>query len=117
MNKKEKLHILIEGKLPTIQIWEKREYGEFRNYTRPNYFWYVVPKGLITIEDIKDYCGLMYIDTEERYEKIEVIREAKIIHKTKISDNQIKKILESSYWKYWKLWIKESRRKNENSRT
>ena len=33
----------------------------------PNYFYYVVPKGLITVEEVLDYAGLCYTDGEMLY--------------------------------------------------
>lgn len=45
----------------------------------PNKFWFVVPEGLISIDEVPDYAGLIYwID---KYDCTKIIKPAKFIHK------------------------------------
>ena len=44
----------------------------------PNKFWYAVPKGLISVDEIPEYAGLIYISDE-----IEIVKSAKFLHKKK----------------------------------
>lgn len=45
----------------------------------PNYFYYVCPSGLISIDEIADYSGLIYYNGEQ----LEVIKKASMIHNGK----------------------------------
>lgn len=50
---------------------------------RPNKFFYCVPNGLISINDVPDYCGLMYFNINDG--SVEIIKEAPFIHREKIN--------------------------------
>ena len=45
----------------------------------PNYFFYVCPHGLIQVEEIQDFAGLIYAHDNH----LEVVKKAKIIHRYK----------------------------------
>jgi len=55
--------------------------GEVKNKLLPNKFFFACPKGLIKIEDVPDYAGLLYIDDELKVIKI---KDGKFIHKEKL---------------------------------
>ena len=44
----------------------------------PNKFFYAVPKGLISKDEVPDYAGLLYVDENLEVEKI---KDGKFIHK------------------------------------
>lgn len=48
----------------------------------PNRFYFAVPYGLVSVEEVPAYAGLIYIDENERYF---VKKPAPLIHKTKIN--------------------------------
>lgn len=53
---------------------------------RPNRFWYVVPAGLIRLEEIPEYAGLIYCKPLERWPDtldIEIVKPAPVLHKQK----------------------------------
>lgn len=58
------------------------EFREFKNLKLPNKFFYAVPKGLISPEEVPEYAGLLYVDNELNVEKI---RDGKFIHKDILS--------------------------------
>jgi len=58
-------------------------------YLLPNYFSYVTPKGLISIDEVPEYAGLIYIDENGIFE---VIRKPKLLHKTKANDSFIRQV-------------------------
>lgn len=65
--KKHNKHVIIsEGRLPE---------------GRPNYFYYAVPEGLITAEDVPEYAGLIYVMPYG----IQYIKEAKKVHDGKFN--------------------------------
>jgi len=63
---------------------------------RPNKFYYCVPEGLINVDEIPDYAGLMYVNF---YGIVTTIKEAKFLHKEKL--DLIKKLCDKFYY-YWK---------------
>jgi len=56
----------------------------------PNYFCYVVPSNLISVEDIPDYAGLYYFTDSD---KIAEVKKPKLLHKSKPSVMKIYKKL------------------------
>ena len=63
--------------------------SETFNFYTPNYFYFVVPKNLITIDEIPDYAGLIYMEEDGKFE---IIKKATILHKTKASNELIRSI-------------------------
>lgn len=80
----------------------------------PNYFWYVAPIEAIPI-CVPDYAGLIEVweDKKQKWIWMEEIRRPKKLHKKKISDNDIHKILRSLMFKYWDLSRKLDQRKRQ----
>jgi hypothetical protein len=114
-NKKIKHQILKEGK------FERPSYKGMINGTtepvpwnRPNRFYYAVPENMITVDDVPDYAGLIYIVKRERYSKdpydlsrslneyydVRVIKEAPLLHKNKPDYSRI--LIEKFYYHYRK---------------
>lgn len=56
------------------------------NHKRPNYFYYCTPTGMITIEDVPWYAGLVYIDEEGT---ISIPKKAPKLHPTKLKDSEL----------------------------
>jgi hypothetical protein len=86
--KKEKHQLMLEGKGTkerlikennTIDTW----------YLTPNYFYFVVPRDLISIEEVPEYAGLMYMDENLQFE---IIKKSPLIHKTKATNNFIRQL-------------------------
>jgi hypothetical protein len=63
---------------------------------RPNRFYYCVPEGLIKKEEVPDYAGLMYVNS---YGGIDIVKEAKFLHKEKL---ELTKKLCDKFYYYWK---------------
>lgn len=57
-------------------------------YLTPNYFNFVVPKDLVSVEEIPEYAGLIYLNGSQ----FEVIKKAPLIHKTKATHNFIRQL-------------------------
>lgn len=53
-------------------------FREFKNEKLPNKFFYAVPKGLISKDEVPDYAGLLYVDENLEVEKV---KDGKFIHK------------------------------------
>lgn len=80
------------------------ENSETGNEKKPNYFYYVVPKDMITVEDVPEYAGLIYVIpySEKRFGFLEV-KKAPILHKTKF-DFENSNLMDKFYYNYihWK---------------
>lgn len=55
-------------------------------HKRPNYFYYVVPTNLISVEDVPEYAGLIYVDENKR---LTIKKQAPRLHKEKYSDSDL----------------------------
>lgn len=70
--------------------------------TVPNRFWYVAPFGLIRVEELPTYAGLIEIGEgawNKRY-CVKVTKAAPVIHKQKHEDVTLK-LLRVLGWRYW----------------
>ena len=54
-----------------------------------NYFNYVVPKDLISLDEVPDYAGLIYINEDFSFD---VVKKPKLLHKTKATPNFIRQL-------------------------
>jgi hypothetical protein len=76
------------------------------NYPRlhtPNYFWFCIPKTLLPkIDcDIPDDYGMILMDENGIYP--EIYKRAKIMHRQKVTDKQVRQIARSLMFKMWSV--------------
>jgi hypothetical protein len=65
-----------------------------------NYFWYAFPEGLIDLEDVPDWSGIIIVNSSlHAYE----IRQPKRLHNTKLSIEQQFKQTKKLGYRYWNL--------------
>ena len=91
---KKKKHLLLENKE--------------NNSKMPNYFYYVVPEGLVTEDEVPEYAGLIYvhatiIGNSRVYYQFQEIKAAPKLHSNKIDENNLK-LIDKFYYNYihWK---------------
>ena len=79
-------------------------------YYTPNYFYFVVPLNLVSIDEIPEYAGLIYINELLGFE---TIKKAPLLHKIKATDTFIRKLSHNLTCKlvfkkveYWILSLK-----------
>ena len=75
---------------------------------RPNYFWYVCPDCIIKYEDIPAYAGVIYIG--ENYIRWNKRRKAPLLHKEKVREYILQKMINSFTAKYWLLRLEQQQR-------
>lgn len=63
-----------------------------------NYFWYVVKAGIVTVDDLPDYAGLIEV-TDGGY--IRVIRSAKRLKPRKLDDSERYKFALKLHYRFW----------------
>lgn len=111
-NKKDK-HIILEGEerygdqyLPEYYraLESNRNYSEraaerfiehykdspiylISKHKRPNYFYYAVPDDLISVEEVPDYAGLIYVSQGGGFR---IMKKAPCLHKEKYNDAELK---------------------------
>lgn len=95
---------------PDLNKNERKEWFEEKECNfRPNKFFYVVPKGMISVNEVPSYAGLMYVD---EYSVI-TVKQAPFIHRDKL---KFENILCNKFYHYWlnsKQTIRELERKVE----
>lgn len=91
---KKKKHLLLENKENKAKM--------------PNYFYYVVPEGLVTEDEVPEYAGLIYvhatiIGNSRIYYQFQEIKAAPKLHSNKIDENNLK-LIDKFYYNYihWK---------------
>ena len=105
--KKEDKHTILEGKkefLPSydkvLGIWKGLQADNYRTsrFKKPNYFYYAVPEGLIDVNDVPEYAGLIYVlpggekkskDGKWCWDGFYVVKSAPKLHGTKYSNDDL----------------------------
>lgn len=88
--KKKKHKLMCEKKCTKYKmIKENNQKVKDTIYLTSNYFYFVVPEGLVGISEIPEYAGLMYIT--EKHSFI-LIKKAPLLHKEKASINFIRQL-------------------------
>ena len=100
--KKKDKHIILEGGKTHLPIFEtlnpiyQKMYEKnyvVSNFKKPNYFYYAVPDGLITVDEVPEYAGLIYIipdDGEYHFTWFRIAKQAPKLHNVKYSDDDLK---------------------------
>lgn len=86
----------------TVKIQYEYDLSKFEG---PNYFWYVCPVGVIKIEDIPSYAGL--IEVNDKNLVMNIVKEAPRLHKNKITIERKQQLWMGIMFKYWKAYYKE----------
>lgn len=127
-NKKDK-HVILEGKethIPTFDGLEPKYKERYeKNYLvshfkKPNYFYYAVPEGLVALEEVPDYSGLIYVLPYTDINKdgkfvcggFYIAKQAPKLHSTKYTDDDLK-LGEKFYYNMlsWKNKFRQEREK------
>jgi hypothetical protein len=58
-------------------------------YLLPNYFNFVTPKDLISIDEVPDYAGLIYMNEDSSFT---IVKKPKLLHKTKANEAFIRQV-------------------------
>lgn len=88
--KKKKHKLMLERKCTKYKmIKENNQNIKDTIYLTSNYFYFVVPEGLVDISEIPEYAGLIYI-TEGHF--FITIKKAPLLHKEKASYNFIRQL-------------------------
>ncbi|MCK9475522.1 MAG: hypothetical protein M0R46_06380 [Candidatus Muirbacterium halophilum] len=88
--KKKKHKLMLERKCTKYKmIKENNQKVKDTIYLTSNYFYFVVPEGLVDINEIPDYAGLMYITENHNFI---LIKKAPLLHKVKATVNFIRQL-------------------------
>ena len=102
----------------TVGYFEKTTHlksEQTKGGTRVNHFYYVVPRDLLTADDVPAFAGLIYANQHEtRRMSFHIIKKAPKLSKDKLGDNIKQKCFLSSYYKFHKLLKTKNNKKNEN---
>lgn len=80
----------------------------------PSRFFFVVPEGLISADELPEWAGLCILDAEREWVRIE--RPAPRLHNYKVEQSTIVNMYRSCYWRYWTQRIKNFNRSVDRGR-
>lgn len=97
------------------------EYFSVRSDKKPNYFYYAVPEGMITVDEVPEYAGLIYILSEDAkadmngkyvFNRFYIVKNAPKLHSIKYTDEELK-LGEKFYYNMlsWKNKYRDERKK------
>ena len=89
------------GMFPKMKTILKHDLLEQKSDRGPNRFFYVVPRDLIKPEEIPEYAGLFFFSEKEKQIRIELIKEAPKLHRSKFPEKDMNRILKNVYFRYW----------------
>lgn len=76
----------------------------------PSRFYYVVPEGLITVEEVPDYAGLLYIVESQRVHTtvaprlyVREVKKAPKLHRQPVPEKITDHARGVFYWRFWNL--------------
>ncbi len=97
---------------PYTEIGSKARY--------PNRFWYVVPEGLIDVEDLPEHAGLLWVINTNPLMKhpplrIKKVRAAPILHHQKADDRLRMRIMQKAYYRFIDNWRREGLKSREEA--
>ena len=102
--KKESKHSILKDGFYTVNQ------GKKEHKFRPNKFIYVVPKGLVSLEEVPEYCGLIYATPYS----LDTVKNAPFLHKNKL---EFEYKLCNKFYNYWiSEMIENKHLKNEIER-
>lgn len=102
-------HQLLSGKAALREFRGVEQ--SFMTYDIPNYFYYAMPEGVVKIDEIPLYCGVLFAKVQEYYHKKELrrhivlyeARKPKKLTDRKVDDRQVHAMLRCQSYK----WAKE----------
>lgn len=77
-----------------------KKYEVLQSGQRVNYFYYVVPSHLISVDEVPEFAGLIYVDTTYVNPYFKVIKQAPKLSKEKITPDKMLKLLDSIYYRF-----------------
>lgn len=90
--KKKRKHQILEGSYSPkeVDLWENGKWkGKVpETVYKPHYFYYAVPEGLIDVDEVPEYAGLIYI-TDNVYPRFNIVKECKKLHNEKYTPDQL----------------------------
>ena len=91
--------------MPTHRTYERPDGTtvQMGGLSYPNRFWYVVPRDMISVDEVPEYAGLLYFDVEQ-FRVVEV-KKAPSLHKIKAGPHVVRKILRAGYYRFLQRWV------------
>jgi len=83
--------MMVPVEVPTWEI-KCREYlpTNYVEKKRPNYFWYACPKGMLQLDEVPEYCGLIEVEQHTYGTRAIITRKAPRIHSDKVFTDKMK---------------------------
>ena len=117
--KKKRKHQVLEGTYKPRKKGDVNEWGSLcqidEKVYKPHYFYYAVPQGLISVDEVPEYAGLIYV-TENGF-PYEVVKKAPQLHKEKYTAQELN-LIDKFYYNmlHWKEKFYENSRESVHLR-
>lgn len=79
------------------------KFNQLREGKRVNHFYYLVPDGLISVDEVPEFAGLIYVDTKYANPYFKTIKQAPKLSADKITEKRFMKLYESCYYRFHEL--------------
>lgn len=88
----------------TTIVEKKHDLLAAKSPNGPSRFWYVMREGLVSITEVPDWAGVIYLEAKRGYMRtFWVERDAPKLHSVKVRESVSKHALGVMYWRYWHL--------------
>jgi hypothetical protein len=67
----------------------------------PVRFWFIVPANLVSVDELPDWAGLLYLCGSPSWPSFEDVRSAPRLHNNRMSEDMKDSIRQNLYWRYW----------------
>lgn len=82
-----------------VAPWQKLKYDALQDGDMTaNYFWYVIKKGEVEVNEIPDFAGVIFVDNDGDFQQV---RQPRRLHSKKISDEDKFKCIRKLAYRYW----------------
>lgn len=72
---------------------------------KPNYFWFVMPDGMVPVDEIPEHCGVLYCVKKYGRIRLEEGRNAPRLHTEKMPKEKYVEIGRKMMYRFWKMAI------------
>lgn len=76
------------------------KFDQLREGNRCNYFYYVVPENMVSVDELPEFAGLIYMNNSYKYPEFKTIKQAPKLTTEKAGEKHILKLYESSYYRF-----------------
>ena len=86
----------------------KSKHAQIESGALVSYFWFAMPEGLVELEEVPEYAGVIYVRKSKGLLTLHPARPAPKLNKNPIGAEGIRRILQKTTWKFWDMHLKSA---------